>query len=285
MTTRLPDRPPRDANVAVRLCEPLCRTLTALHYAPGVDRDDLLQVARVGAWEAWRDWRPDGGSSFGGFARLCITRQLVTTVRAAHCLKHKPVNDAVRFEAPANERREDWTVADTIAFGNRHDPTFDRVEARDALRRALWAVELHLSALERDVVIGLTVGDESYRAIAERLGKRVKSVDNSLQRARGKLSRPVEIPGRRHAGVYIARQDDPTRMGCATATDAIAAARGMLGEAYVDAAVVSCVKSVLGPDGRERRDTRGRPRNDGRRPVPVWRVVLERSDLPSRLAA
>lgn len=34
------------------------------------------------------------------------------------------------------------------------------------------------------------------------------------------------------------------------------AARGRLGEAYVDAAVVSCVRSVLGPDGRERRDTR-----------------------------
>lgn len=281
MTTRLPHTPPSDPDAAVRACEPLCRALAAMYYAPGVDEDDLLQVARLGAWEAWRAWRPDGGSSFAGFARLYITRELITAVHAARRRKHAPVSDAMRFEAPVAD--DDRTLGDVI--GGTPDPTHERVEARDGLRRALWAVELELSPLEHDVVIGFFAGDESYSEIAERLGARVKSIDNALQRAHLKLRKPVEVPGRRRAGVYVTRQDDPMRLGCVTAEDAVVAARGMLGENYLDATVVSCVESVLGPDGRERRDTRGRPRADGRRPRAVWRVVLERSDLPPRLAA
>jgi len=271
----------RDPDVAVRSCEALCQSLASSYYAAGVDRDDLLQAARVGAWEAWRDWRPDGGSSFHGFAKLCITRELVSAVQAARRLKHAPVSESMRFEAPVADAAG-VTFGDVI--GGTADPTLERVEARDELRRALWAVELHLSSLERDVVIGLAAGDETYAAIAERLGTRTKSIDNALQRARGKLTAPVEVPGRRRAGVYVAR-GDATGLLCVTAEDAIAAARGRLSDEYLDATVVSCVKSVLGPDGRERRDTRGRPRNDGRRPVAVWRVVLERRDVPLRFAA
>lgn len=62
----------------------------------------------------------------------------------------------------------------------------------------------------------------------------MKSIDSALQRARGKLERPVDVSGRRHAGVYVARRDTPG-LGCATVEEAIAAARGMLGEEYLDA--------------------------------------------------
>lgn len=110
MTVRVPESLPRDSDAAVRVCEPMCRALAGAYYAPGVDADDLLQAARLGAWEAWRDWRPDGGSSFHGFARLCITRELASTVLAARRLKHRPVSDAVRLRHRSRTGRSAQSV-------------------------------------------------------------------------------------------------------------------------------------------------------------------------------
>jgi len=282
--TRLPATPPPDADVAVRMCEPLCQQLAAPFFAPGLDRDDLLQAARTGAWKAWRDWRPDGGSAFRTFAGLCIQRELITTVMTARRLKSRVVSDAVRFEAPL-AAGSDVTIGDVV--GGSTDPTYECVAARQDLRHALWMLERHLSVLERDVVLGLVFAGETYRELADRLGIREKSGDNAMQRVKDKRAGVIDVPARRRGGVYVARQDavTPTGLGYVLAEDAIAVARGRLGEDYLDATVVSCVRCVLGPDGRERRDARGRPRADGRRPLAVWRIVLEASDLPMRRLA
>ena len=285
MTDRWPPTPPSSADAAVALCEPLCRQLAGLYFASGLDRDDLLQAARIGAWKAWRDWRP-GRANFHGFARLCITRELITALKTAQRQKHAPVSTALRFEACVTDADGDLTFGEAITTGS-HDPTHERAVAREDLRRLLWALELRLSAPERGAVVGRFAG-VPYRELADSLGASTKTVDNALQRARRKLGtaeHDVELPDRRRGCVYVVRQEDPARPGCVTEQQAIEVARVLLGEAYFDAAAVSCVARALGPDGSERRDTRGRPRTDGRRAVAVWRVVLDAGELPIRWAA
>jgi RNA polymerase sporulation-specific sigma factor len=45
-------------------------------FAPGSDRDDLMQEAMIGFFKAVHDFRADKGS-FSGFVDLCVCRQMI----------------------------------------------------------------------------------------------------------------------------------------------------------------------------------------------------------------
>jgi RNA polymerase sporulation-specific sigma factor len=154
------------------------------YFLMGGDREDLEQEALIGFYKAARDFQPARQVSFRAFAELCITRQMITAIKAANRKKHQPLNHSRSLtiavdDDPDGEVRE-IAVPDVDA-----DPLFQVVAAEEtsATRQVLHET---LSPLEVDVLTRYVAG-ASYETIAEEVGRHAKAVDNALQRVKRKL--------------------------------------------------------------------------------------------------
>lgn len=170
----------------------LCWTSVANYYAPGLQRDDLLQAASVGLWKAVHDWRPEAESNFNSFARLCISREVITAVKAATRNKHMPLNQAVSLSQPQGDGDDDATLGDIVpAAGLTADEMIELAGAVDDI----YAGIADLSPLERWAVEQIAIDGVSYDEAAEAFGAEfgeeinAKAIDNALQRARRRLRR------------------------------------------------------------------------------------------------
>jgi RNA polymerase sporulation-specific sigma factor len=172
----------------------LVRAKVRSYFLIGAERDDLLQIGMIGLWEAVTDFRPQRHTSFACFAKVCIQRQMISAVKAATRQKHVPLNTRVSLETTANGDQGDRTLAELLPARPDGDPAAVvlGIEAERTLQDALRS---RLSPLEWHVLSGYRAG-RSYREIAERMGRKVKSVDNALSRIRHKLQADgMRVPG------------------------------------------------------------------------------------------
>jgi len=159
------------------------------YFLLGGDREDLEQEALIGFYKAVRDFRPDLATSFRGFAELCINRQLITAIKTANRKKHAPLNTSVSISAGrGTDDDEDLALECTDPFA---DP-LDHLVAREDHHATRELLADRLSPLEVDVVTRFVAG-HSYEAIAEALGRQVKTVDNALQRVKRKLGADLDV--------------------------------------------------------------------------------------------
>jgi len=166
------------------------RSKARSYFLVGGDREDVIQEGMIGLYKAVRDFSDQHGTSFRSFAELCITRQILTAIKTATRQKHVPLNSYVSFDRP-HERDPDRTIGESVAAEATADP-LDMLVEDDDLRRLQSAFDEVLSGLEVDV-LQLYVEGRSYQEIAEQLGRRVKSIDNALQRIKRKLERHLHV--------------------------------------------------------------------------------------------
>ena len=166
------------------------RSKARTYFLVGADHDDVEQEGMIGLFKAARDYRFDRQASFRAFAEVCVTRQVITAIKAATRHKHQPLNRSVSISAVSSEQG-DTTLEGLLADHHIGDPADEVVRADQAgtLRRSM--VET-LSGLEVDV-LRLYVGGKSYEEIAVDLGRHAKSVDNALQRIKRKLDHHLSI--------------------------------------------------------------------------------------------
>jgi RNA polymerase sporulation-specific sigma factor len=156
-----------------------CSAIVRDYYAPGLDREDLMQEARIGVFKALRDFKGERGN-LGAFVSLVVRRQVVTAVKTATRGKHTPLNFAVTAIEQDGEERDALELQ--AAAGA--DP-FEVLRQR-ADHGAVADSIRNLSRLERDALV-LMLAEHSYLEIAETLGTNYKAVDNAITRARLKL--------------------------------------------------------------------------------------------------
>jgi RNA polymerase sporulation-specific sigma factor len=163
----------------------LVRAKARSYFLVGADFDDVEQEGLIGLYKAVRDFQPAHGVAFRAFAELCVTRQIITAIKAASRRKHEPLNQYVSLSA-GRASEDAWErTFELFVDPDGSDPA-DRVVSSErvaAMRNALTAM---LSALEVEVLT-LYMQGRSYREISEQLGRRVKSIDNALQRVKAKL--------------------------------------------------------------------------------------------------
>ena len=155
------------------------------YFLVGADREDIVQEGMIGLYKAIRDYKIDRLASFRAFAELCITRQIITAIKAATRQKHQPLNSYISLNKPIYDEESDRTLLDVLKGGKLSNPeelfiskeTYDMIEDK---------INEMLSELEFNVLQEYLEG-KSYQAIADSLGKHVKSVDNALQRVKRKL--------------------------------------------------------------------------------------------------
>lgn len=162
------------------------RAKTRTYFLIGADRDDILQEGMIGLYKAIRDYNPDKTASFKSFADLCVTRQVITAVKASNRQKHMPLNSYISLNRPMYEEdNERSTFIDLVATSKMVNPE-EILVGQENIHKIEAMISKKLSKLEKKVLF-LYLQGKSYQDIAEVLGKPIKSIDNALQRLKHKL--------------------------------------------------------------------------------------------------
>ncbi|HWC37073.1 MAG TPA: sigma factor-like helix-turn-helix DNA-binding protein, partial [Acidimicrobiales bacterium] len=120
---------------------------------------------------------------------LCITRQIVTAIKTATRHKQQPLNQYVSISTPRPDEGE-RSVDKLLGPDPASDPA-DQIVSKEGMDVARRCMADLLTTLEVDV-LRLYVEGNSYQDISERLGRHVKSIDNSLQRIKRKVNQRLQ---------------------------------------------------------------------------------------------
>lgn len=160
----------------------------------GGENEDLIQEGMIGLIKAVRDYDPGMGNSFSSFADLCVSRQIYSAIEASKRKKHLPLNYYISLyeESENHHDGNKMQLIDTIEPEQENDPEalYFGKEYTEAFVEQLKEM---LSPLENHVLYLHLMGTD-YKKIAEILEKSPKSVDNAIQRIRGKAEKML----RRH---------------------------------------------------------------------------------------
>jgi RNA polymerase sigma-H factor len=160
------------------------------YFLVGSDADDVEQEALIGLYKAARDFRADRQASFRAFAELCITRQIVTAIKTATRHKQQPLNQYVSISTTRPDEEGERSVDKLLGPDPASDPA-DQIVSKEGMDEARRSMADLLTALEVDV-LRLYVEGNSYQDISVRLGRHVKSIDNSLQRIKRKVNQRLK---------------------------------------------------------------------------------------------
>jgi RNA polymerase sporulation-specific sigma factor len=173
--------------------KPQVRAKARTYFLAGGDRQDVVQEGMIGLYKAVRDYDRSKHPSFRAFADICITRQVITAVKAATRRKHGPLNAYVSLDAPADHGEGQHEPVALPELADEHDDPAGRIAAAaeiEELREFCLSV---LSDLETEVLVRYVAG-ESYAAIAGELGRHTKAIDNAVQRIKKKLEGYLALP-------------------------------------------------------------------------------------------
>lgn len=153
-------------------------------YLLGGENDDLIQEGMIGLFKAVQDYNVEQETSFFSFARLCVTRQMYSAIEASKRKKHSPLNSYISLYE-ANE--EQGPLMETMAAGQESNPE-ELLVSREYAELLETRLEEILSDLENRVLYLHLLGTD-YKTIARLLDKSPKTIDNALQRIKGKTEK------------------------------------------------------------------------------------------------
>lgn len=162
--------------------KPLVRKKANAMYLIGGETEDLIQEGMIGLFKAMRDYNPEKEASFFSFAELCVNRQLYSALEASNRKKHMPLNTYISF---SNQDGSDGINLEQMLMDETASPEQMMIE-NEAKEEFFQRLQEKLSPMEKKVLY-LYLEGNSYTQIAELMEKAPKSIDNSLQRIRGKI--------------------------------------------------------------------------------------------------
>lgn len=162
--------------------KPLVRKKSNAMYLIGGETEDLIQEGMIGLFKAMRDYDVEKENSFFAFAELCISRQLYSALEASNRKKHIPLNTYISF---SHQDEQENSAIEQMLTDENASPEQMLIE-QEGREEFFCKLEQKLSPMEKNVLY-LYLEGYSYTQIAEKLQKTSKSIDNTLQRIRGKV--------------------------------------------------------------------------------------------------
>lgn len=175
----------------IRKYKNFVKSKSRTYFLIGADREDIIQEGMIGLYKSVRDFKADKTSSFRAFAELCVTRQIITAIKTATRQKHMPLNSYISLNKPIFEDESERTLMDIVAGAKNNDPENLIINLENVFAIESKIGEL-LSSLEWEVLMEYLDG-RSYQEMALNLDRRVKSIDNALQRVKHKVEKYLEI--------------------------------------------------------------------------------------------
>ena len=152
-----------------------------LYYMVGADRDDVIQEGMIGLFNAIRTFDPSVGASFKAFSELCVKRRIINAVKMAGRKKHGPLNESVPID----------TTPEVDELDAAADPG-EIVLLADFLSYVESNAQVLFSELERTVWESYARGNNAS-AIAKKLEKSPKSIENALTRIKSKIEKLISM--------------------------------------------------------------------------------------------
>jgi len=165
------------------------RSRARSYFLIGADHEDIVQEGMIGLYKAIRDYCADK-SSFRAFAELCITRQIITAIKAATRQKHIPLNSYISLNKPIYEDEVEHTLVETLSNEKAANPE-EMLISQEDISLIEGRIGNMLSPLEKQVLLRYLDG-KSYQDISAEVGRHVKPIDNALQRIKRKLQKLLE---------------------------------------------------------------------------------------------
>lgn len=155
------------------------------YFMVGADEDDIVQEGMIGLLKAIRRYDVSKDASFGTFAGICITSQIINAIRAAGRDKNKALNTSVPLSKPVSGENDDITLADTLKAGSIGNPEAFII-IKDIVYYIMHNGDNIFSEFEMQVLSEI-IKDGDYSRVAKKLGKNNKSIDNAIQRIKKKI--------------------------------------------------------------------------------------------------
>ena len=155
------------------------------YYLVGAEKEDLVQEGILGLLKAIKFY-DETKSSFSSFAFLCIRREMISAIRKANTQKNVMLNEALKTNAILEDSA--YFDEDKININNYKSLENNPEEAylyKEKIEEFKKFSEKNFSKFEKEVLIYLIRG-YSYREISKILSKKLKSIDNTIQRIRKK---------------------------------------------------------------------------------------------------
>lgn len=154
---------------------------------------DIVQVGMIGLFKAYRDYNSNSQASFKTFASVCISREIQNALKNNNAQKNLPLNTYVSinnqgkvllYSSSSTEDDDDeeqgfFLQAETLS------PEESMLE-QEKLQDLSNKINELLSPFEKKVLKCFMDGD-NYIEIANKLGKKPKSIDNALSRIKNKI--------------------------------------------------------------------------------------------------
>lgn len=154
----------------------------------GIEVNDLIQEGMLGLSNAIHEYNEEKNTSFYTFAKTCIERKIFTAVTATRRLKHRPLNESLPLEV-TRMTDDNLIFLEEIIGDNKGNPENMLLDSEN-FNEILEFAKKELTDFELQV-FELKISDFSYQEIADILDKELKSIDNALQRIKGKLKNKI----------------------------------------------------------------------------------------------
>lgn len=165
----------------------LIKATAGRYFLPGAEHDDVIQEGWIGFWSAIQHFDDRRHGYFSGFAKLCVSRQIVSAVVRATRAKHQVLNSAWSLDQPGRDGTSDVSWLDAIAAHHEPSPEVFIID-QETSAQLIQRLEDELTPLERMVFEARRHG-KSYEEISRTVKRPRKTIDNALQRIRRKLKK------------------------------------------------------------------------------------------------
>lgn len=171
-------------NILIKKYEPLITTIASkmLPFCRnnGLDINDLVQEGMIGLNHAIDRYQEQGDTLFYTYAKKCIERKIISVVVGSRRNKNKVLNESISYDDDENSLIK--VLKDSSP--NPEEILLDMEYQEDFL------VEMKNKLTDFEAqVFELLVSGFKYKEIATLLEKDEKSIDNAIQRIKGKLKK------------------------------------------------------------------------------------------------
>lgn len=168
----------------------LAKNKSKIYFIAGGDNEDVVQEGMIGIFKAIRDYDETRETSFHTFAELCINRQIINAIKKANRKKHQILNESLSLSA--DKESEDDTVPLWEKLAMESAPNPERLMLMKEITEYFNADGRKMfSSFEKKVWDEMMCG-KSYKEIAAKLHRPLKSIDNATQRIKKKIRNFLE---------------------------------------------------------------------------------------------
>lgn len=146
------------------------------------DFDDILQEGTIAFVNAVNSYKSENGS-FKSYSKACVTNRLNSVYRADKNLKNKPLNEflSINDDSDATDDKNKYLSS------SKYEP--ERILLKEEEEKEfINCLKNNLTSYEYQIV-NFYVQGYSYKEIADKVNKPIKSVDNALHRIKTKIGK------------------------------------------------------------------------------------------------